>query len=207
MKYIFVAGAPGSKWSSVFKNIYYSEDIDNTDYSEERTYWHSAWGQKNLMHIATYFDPGMEFGTWFDKLSDHSKEECEAEFDKPFSGTGVRMIKSHVFCHHLDFIANTWPDCPIVLVERPNDACLGWWVRCGHFNITYPLYDEYYIDLQHMARHIDMQNKDLKEFRQKNYCSPVYDSKKLCTAARIKYSKMYQDYAKDDINVSVYFKG
>jgi len=34
MKYIFVAGAPGSKWSSVVKNIYYSESIDRSDYSD-----------------------------------------------------------------------------------------------------------------------------------------------------------------------------
>ena len=34
MKYIFVAGAPGSKWSSVCKNIYFSGDIDTSDYME-----------------------------------------------------------------------------------------------------------------------------------------------------------------------------
>ena len=42
MKYIFVAGAPGSKWSSVCKNIYYSDSIDQSDASEEREYWHDA---------------------------------------------------------------------------------------------------------------------------------------------------------------------
>ena len=36
MKYIFLAGAPGSKWSSVAKNIYYSADIDRSDYRDER---------------------------------------------------------------------------------------------------------------------------------------------------------------------------
>ena len=39
-----MAGAPGSKWSSVCKNIYYSPDIDRTDYSDARTYW------KNVPH-------------------------------------------------------------------------------------------------------------------------------------------------------------
>ena len=32
-KYIFVSGAPGSKWSSVVKNIYYSPSIDSSDAS------------------------------------------------------------------------------------------------------------------------------------------------------------------------------
>ena len=41
MKYIFVAGAPGSKWSSVVKNIYYSDSLDNSDYSKDREYWHA----------------------------------------------------------------------------------------------------------------------------------------------------------------------
>ena len=45
MKYIFVVGAPGSKWSSVCKNIYYSPSVDRTDYSEARNYfYHSSVG-------------------------------------------------------------------------------------------------------------------------------------------------------------------
>ena len=80
-KRIFMAGAPGSKWSSVAKNIYYSPSIDRSDYSDFRTYYHSAWGKPELMHLGAYFDPGMEFGDWFDNLSNHTKEECEAEFE------------------------------------------------------------------------------------------------------------------------------
>lgn len=162
MKYIFVAGAPGSKWSSVVKNIYYSPRIDTSDYSNERTYYHDASGNLQLMHLGSYFDPGMEFGDWFDKLSSHSKAECEKEFDRPFSGTGVRIIKSHVFAHHIDFLKSQWPECPVILVHRDNDACLGWWVRCGHFNITYPSYNKYYKNLREMSKIIDWQNRDIR---------------------------------------------
>ena len=162
-KYIFVTGAPGSKWSSVVKNIYSSPSIDQSDYSEARTYWHSAWGQPELMHLGAYFDPGMEFGRRFMRLPQLTKSEAEAEFDRPFSGTGIRIIKSHVFSHHLDYLKATWPDCPIVLVRRDNDACLGWWVRCGQFNITYPKY-QYYSNLEMMAMHIDQQNQDIDDF-------------------------------------------
>jgi hypothetical protein len=158
MKYIFVAGAPGSKWSSVVKNIYYSPSIDQTDYSDARTYYHDASGQMELMHLGAYYDPGMEFGGFFDQLNQYSRAECESEFDRPFSGTGVRIVKSHVFADHIDYIRKTWPDCPIVLVHREDDACLGWWVKCGHFDITYPLYHDYYKNLRTMAGIIREQN-------------------------------------------------
>ena len=54
-----------------------------------------------------------------------------------------------------------FPEIPIVLVHRGNDACLGWWVRCGFFTITYPLYSKYYKDLKHMGKEIDRQNADI----------------------------------------------
>jgi len=162
MKYIFVTGAPGSKWSSVVKNIYFSPDIDRSDYSDTRTYYHDASGTLDLMHLGTYFDPGMEFGHFFDRLNQYTKDQCEAEFNRPFSGSGVRIIKSHVFANHIDFIKATWPDCPIVLVHRDDDACLGWWVKCGHFDITYPLYHNYYKNLRTMAGIIRDQNEGIQ---------------------------------------------
>ena len=158
------------------------------------------------MHIASYFDPGMEFGDGFDQLSCYSKEECEVKFDAPFSGEGVRIIKSHVFCHHLDFIAETWPACPIILVDRPDDACLGWWVRCGHFNITYPKYDQYYIDLKHMARHIDQQNADMRKFILFNKTEKISNSGQLCDKIGIAAPQNHklQIYADNDINLYLY---
>ena len=125
MKYIFMAGAPGSKWSSLIKNIYYSPSVDRTDYTEERTYYHDATGEMMLMHLGAYFDPGMEFDLPVD-LSTLSKAELERRFDEPFSGEGIRIIKSHIFAHNIDFLRHTWPNAPIILVLRDDDACLGW---------------------------------------------------------------------------------
>jgi hypothetical protein len=178
MKYIFVAGAPGSKWSSVVKNIYYSPDIDRSDYTEARTYWHDASGQMELMHLGAYFDPGMEFGNWFDCLDQHSREDCEQEFDRPFLGTGVRIIKSHVFTYHIEFLKQNWPNSPIVLVHRGDDACLGWWVKCGHFDITYPDYHKYYRDLKHMAKEIQRQNSSMYPYW--DIASFAFDNVGLC---------------------------
>ena len=124
MKYIFVAGAPGSKWSSVVKNIYYSPSIDRSDYSDERTYYHDASGTLQLMHLGAYFDPGMEFELP-EYLTHLPKQDAEKMFDRPFSGEGVRIIKSHIFSYqeNIEYLREHWPECPVVLVHRDNDSC------------------------------------------------------------------------------------
>lgn len=206
MKYIFMAGAPGSKWSSVAKNIYFSPDIDRSDASSHREYWHDASGTRQLMHMGAYFDPGMEMDLPVD-LSLHSREHLEQLFDSAFAaeGTGVRIIKSHIFSHHLDFIKQTWPECPIVLVYRPDDACLGWWVKCGHFNITYPKYDKYYVDLRHMASIIARQNADILAAWYDNNCFFLGDNVTLADTLGIARppEEYYQSYTAADIEVTV----
>ena len=200
-----MTGAPGSKWSSVSKNIYYSPDIDRSDYSDARTYYHDASGTMQLMHMGAYFDPGMEFGGFFDEIDRHTRERCEAEFDRPFTGTGVRIIKSHVFAHNIDFLKDHWPDCPIILVQRPDDACLGWWVKCGHFGITYPLYDQYYRDLRTMSQIIPAQNRAIQAavWRYKGYV--VNSNRELAKALNIQPPPVEyeQNYGADDIRVTV----
>ena len=200
-----MTGAPGSKWSSVSKNIYYSPGIDRTDYSDARTYYHDASGTMQLMHMGAYFDPGMEFGGFFNEINRHTREQCEAEFNRPFTGTGVRIIKSHVFAHNIDFLRDHWPDCSIVLVQRPDDACLGWWVKCGHFGITYPLYDQYYQDLRTMSQIIPAQNRAIQAaiWRYKGYV--VNSNRELAKALNIQPppAEYKQNYGADDIRVTV----
>jgi hypothetical protein len=204
MKYIFLAGAPGSKWSSVARNIYYSPDIDRSDYTEDRVYSHSASGSLQPMHIGAYWDPGMEFDIPRN-LSSLTKEELEQKFDSPFTGQGVRIIKSHIFCHNIDFLKATWPDCPVVLIYRSDDSCLGWWVKCGEFSIRYPSYDSYYVDLPTMAAAIGGQNADLLQARHR-YQGPEpennFELADLLKIARpgIEYT---QYYAATDVKVMV----
>ena len=200
MKYIFIVGAPGSKWSSVAKNIYFSSNIDQSDYDENRIYGHHA----GVMHIGAYFDPGMEFGDFFDRLDQYSKLACETEFDRPFSGQGTRIIKSHVFAHHIDFLRKNWPECPIVLVHRPNDACLGWWVRSGGFNISYPDYTKYYKDLDFMAAEITRQNSAMRPYW--DLGSFVYNNHELCDCVKITHppAEYQQTYVDHKVRVKVY---
>ena len=205
MKYIFVAGAPGSKWSSVVKNIYYSPDIDQSDYSDARTYYHDASGRMELMHLGAYFDPGMEFGQLFHRLSMYDKQTLEAEFDRPFSGTGVRIIKSHVFANHIDHLKALWPECPVVLVHRDDDACLGWWVKCGHFDISYPSYDFYYRDLKTMAGIIRQQNEGIQKAMWDYPRRQPQTNQELARILNIAQppEEYYQAYAQNNIRVKV----
>ena len=206
MKYIFVAGAPGSKWSSVVKNIYYSPDIDQTDYSDERTYYHDASGKMELMHIGAYFDPGMEFDLP-ENLTKLTKEQCEELFDRAFTGKGTRIIKSHIFSYkdNINFLKRMFPDCPVILVHRNDDSCLGWWVKCGHFNITYPSYDAYYKDLPTMAKIIKEQNKGILECWWGYKGRVVTDNRELARALKIEQPPegYEQDYVVSDVRVMV----
>jgi hypothetical protein len=207
MKYIFVAGAPGSKWSSVVKNIYFSPSIDRSDYSEDRLYYHDASGKMELMHLGAYFDPGMEFELP-ESLSSLSKHQAEELFDAPFNGSGVRIVKSHIFGYHenLEYLKEHWPECPVVLVHRSNDSCLGWWVKCGHFNITYPKYDQYYVDLKTMATIINKQNEGI-EYAMNHYAGRKHMSTNEQLAASLKIkpvpAEYKQDYITSDIEVTV----
>ena len=207
MKYIFVAGAPGSKWSSVVKNIYYSPDIDRSDYRDEWTYYHDASGTRELMHLGAYFDPGM-ISPLPEDLTTLDREQLEKIFAEPFKfkeSKGIRIIKSHVFSNHIDYLRKLFPETPIVIVHRGDDACLGWWVKCGHFDITYPDYHEYFKDLKHMARIIKNQNQDILKAWWKHNGRVVTTNLELAQALKIETPpKEYeQNYVKSDIRVMV----
>jgi len=207
MKYIFVAGAPGSKWSSVVKNIYYSPDIDCSDYRDEWTYYHDASGTMDLMHLGAYFDPGM-ISPLPEDLTTLNRQQLEEIFSEPFQfkeSKGTRIIKSHVFSNHIDYLREQFPETPVVIVHRNDDACLGWWVKCGHFDITYPDYHEYFKDLKHMAQIIKSQNKDILEAWWKYTGKVVSDNVQLAQALNIELPPVEysQDYATSDVRVKV----
>jgi len=193
-KYILVTGSPGSKWSSVVKNIYWSDDIDRTDYSKDREYYHEADtpGEPQLMHIGAYWDPGMEFDV--------------DNWDGPFSGHGTRIIKAHTFAHELDRLATLGH--PIVMVYRNDVECFEWWKLCGEFGITYPLYNEYYKNLDVMWQHIQRQNRDIQNFikNNSNRIQQVDSNIALCQLLDINFqsNEAGHIYKQKDIKVYVY---
>jgi len=190
--YILFTGAPGSKWSSVAENIYRSPDIDRSDSTSARAY------KKDVVkHQGAYFDPGMEF--------DNGRDN----WDRPFSGTGRRIIKSHTFAHQLDELKTL--GYPIVLVYRSHLECYDWWMQAGGFGITYPNYRDYYKDPENMWTEIKRQNVDIKIFIQKNIerITCPMDNFQLCDELGIKSpgprdSIHTHNYADKDIKVYVY---
>ena len=151
-EYIFFTGAPGSKWSGLVKWLYWAPEINHSDYSSEREYYRT--GDEFPGHTGAYFDPGMEFEL--------------GEWDKPFSGDGIKIIKSHTIAENLD----SYKDYPIVMVLRDTTKCLHWWIEAGGFDITYPNYS-WYEDYRFMNQRIVAQDYGMRKFIQQNKCTKV----------------------------------
>lgn len=185
-KYILVTGAPGSRWSGVVKNIYYSKDVDRSDYTNVRLYSENG----NTLHTGAYWDPGMEFDIH--------------EWDAPFTGSGVRIIKSHTFAHELYWLKEL--NHPIVMVHRNNYECMKWWLEAGGFDISYPNYKPYYQNEAIMWQHICHQNRDINNFlwHHKDKITKVYNNKELCNHIGIEETDTVHNYTDNNIEVYVY---
>jgi hypothetical protein len=162
-----MTGAPGSKWSSVARTIYWSDDLDQSDYTEERTFV-SDLQNRYASHIGAYWDPGMEFNI--------------TEWDKPFheSGDKIRLIKSHTFAHYLNELKEL--NYPIIMVYSNDYECMNQWFNVGGFDITYPNYKPYYKNADNMWEQIVRQNRDIINFIQENRSriDKAYDNIDLC---------------------------
>jgi hypothetical protein len=158
----------------------------------------------DLMHLGAYFDPGMEFDLPPD-LFTLSKDALEDIFNSAFSGNGIRIIKSHIFANNIDFLKACWPDCPVVLVHRPDDACLGWWVKCGHFDISYPVYHDYYKNLRTMGGIIKQQNEGIQKAAWKYPHRRPQTNQELANVLAIELppEEYLQCYAQNNIRVRV----
>ena len=185
--YIFVVGAPGSRWSGVAKSIYHSSSVDRTDFSEKRIYHNPA--NQDIMHIGSYFDPGMEFGKQFDKFDKLDKDAIVSELNRPFSGKGKKIIKSHVLAEHLEKLHGLFDD-PIVMVYRYDDHCFDWWHKAGGWDITYPNY-VWYQDNIRMRQEIKAQNESILSFKSKHRLYSIKDNTQLCELLQLKKPKSY----------------
>jgi hypothetical protein len=142
-------------------------------------------------------------------LSTLTKQQLEEKFNEPFNkdSTGTRIIKSHIFSYeqNIRYLREQFVDCAIVLVHRSDDACLGWWVKCGHFNITYPSYAGYYQNLKNMASIIKQQNAGICQAWTHYAGSEPQTNRLLATELGIKTPPLeyIQDYNMSDIKVKI----
>tara|TARA_Y100001937_G_C6891746_1_gene229352 strand:+ start:27 stop:545 length:519 start_codon:yes stop_codon:yes gene_type:complete len=151
MNRIFLTGVPGSRWSGIAQEIESEGGYDISDRTPERTYTHKG------NHVGAYFGTGMEFPAILDTKN----------LDLPYRGTGTKLHKSHEWSLMLDDITDLYHRSGIILIYRPNEVSLEWWLQAGGFNITYPKYD-YYIDEKTMAKHIAIQNDSILKFAHKH---------------------------------------
>lgn len=182
-----MTGAPGSKWSGVANNIHASKDFDQTDITKERSYTH----HNGLVHGGAYFDPMMEF------------ENDALQWDKPFYGEGVRLIKSHTFAYQLDYL--TQYRCPIVMVIRNSYSCWEWWNQCGGFRITYPDYT-WYKNPDNMFVQIQLQNQAITTFIYKNRDRVIQcmDNIEVLEELGLDSNVTKDNYSEKDVSVYVY---
>lgn len=185
--YIFFTGAPGSKWSGLAKWLYWSPDIDQSDYSSEREYFRP--GDEFPGHTGAYFDPGMEFDL--------------GEWDKPFNGEGIKLIKSHTIAENLD----SYKEYPIVMVLRNPMISFTWWLEAGGFDITYPSY-KWYKDKSFMWDRIVSQNYGIVKFIKENECIHVKSMSEASDLLGLKsppcYNPKYElEYIDDDIPAGI----
>ena len=157
-KYILATGAPGSRWSGVVKGIYFSKDINHSDYQEDKTFYFREEDEeqgKKPNHFATYFGAGQEYGVQ------------REEWDKPFKkdSEGIKIIKSHDFAYQLEHLTNY--GYPIIIVYRPPIDCFEWWHEAGGWNIKYPNYSNYVND-DYLFLEIENQCAEIQRFLQYN---------------------------------------
>ena len=197
--FIFVLGAPGSRWSGVAKSIYHSKDIDHSDSTAERQYHNPH--TKALMHLGAYWDPGMEFGNGLDQFDAWSKTDLIEEFNRPFSGAGRRIIKSHVLTEHVGHLALLF-HAPIVLVYRNNEDCFNWWHEAGGWGITYPSYD-WYKDDAGMRAQIARQNAGLTRFKDQHGLYTVANNIELADKLGISRPANHLSFTDCDVYVKL----
>ena len=153
-EYILATGAPGSRWSGVVKGIYYSPDINQSDYKKENIFYFREEDEdegKKPNHFATYFGAGQKYGVQ------------REEWDKPFkkNSEGIKIIKSHDFAYQLDYLTKYVQ--PIIIVYRSPIDCFEWWHEAGGWDIKYPNY-EHYIDDDMLFLEIENQCAEIQRF-------------------------------------------
>lgn len=153
-KRLFFTGVPGSRWSGISQYLSQLSEIDNSDQTLDRNYTHGSF----TGHKGSYFGKGMEFDANIEDV-----EDPISLVDSPFSGNGMRIVKSHDWAYKLPLVKRLFHDDWIMLVYRPDLPSFFWWHEAGGFDITYPCYDAYG-DSINMLNEICKQNEEILKF-------------------------------------------
>lgn len=188
---VWFTGAPGSKWSGSGNILQSIEKLNFniTDRTPEREYTHTGPTPLavGITHTGVYFGPGHGYGEEFHNINLLDPAIVEADIAKEWTDPsyGKLLVKSHFFSHNLDYIADTWPDNPIIMIIRPDITCEIGWFGAGGWNITYPNYCPYYKDDDTMKKMIAEHNSKMINF---------------CNSRDVKIELLTADYLKSTFN-------
>jgi hypothetical protein len=202
-KYVFIAGAPGSGWSRVALSLHESPSVDYSDWSKEQTWTfiNDKGLEEKSYHSGAYFGPDQKFGKKFDRLEELNRDEIESEFNRPFTGEGVKLIKCHDFTYQLDFLSENWPDCPIITCHRSTEACYSWWMYVGGADISFPSYE--------MLKRIDPRvymdrcNQGVLDFLGKNKTIHVNDNMEACAHLELELPKKLIHFNHSNVQLKI----
>ena len=173
-KYVFITGAPGSRWGRLEYML-----RDQTSIVDDSAWMPFLQDQpKNLTaHVHKFFGPYQQHGERFDVLHILGRNGIYDELDRAFDSNNtsrIRFVRCHWFAYQLDWIKENLPEVDILMMFRESNMCYEWWHRSGGWDIQYPSY-KWYGDSEMMRRQIIIENecmiKFMREQRLKmNYC-------------------------------------
>jgi hypothetical protein len=175
---IFFTGAPGSKWSRITTVLSLWPELNNTDQDKYPTYRKNAFPDESPRsdipvgnHSGVYFGPDHGIGEDFHDLSKLTKEEFLNEIERAYDNfdTGIKIVKSHWFCHNnnLNWLKENFPESHIVLVYNGDAEAFKWWHFIGGWDITFPYYT-WYENNEGMWKWIKKENENLIDFCKQN---------------------------------------
>ena len=166
---IFLIGTPGSRWSSVHRIICESPSINNTDWSEEKSWTFMSEDVHGDIratggHFGSYWGPGNMYGQNFGRLDSLSKEQILKEFMDAYENWDkVKVIKSHWFAYNIPFITNMFPKAKLVSCYANDIDCFFWWHKSGGWGLGYANYAWYENDMR-MLEQIKQENSHILKF-------------------------------------------
>jgi len=166
---ILMIGCPGSRWSNVHRWISEHPMVNNTDWSDEK-----SWAAKTLNvfgeevpignHRGSYWGPYNYYGHGFDKLELMSKEEILTEFMEAYeTWDKVKIIKSHWFAYNIPYLHSLFPKAKIVSCYVGDLESFYWWHKCGGWGLGYAGYS-WYNDDMYMYEMIKQENENILKF-------------------------------------------
>jgi hypothetical protein len=166
---ILMVGAPGSRWSSVHRTLCDSSSINNSDWTEDKTWTilsKTVYGDVRGTggHYGSYWGPGNLYGQNFGRLDSLSKKEILTEFMNGYeTWDKIKIIKSHWFAYNISYISNMFPKAKILSVYANDTDCFFWWHKCGGWDMSYANYAWYENDNK-MLEQIKQENSHILKF-------------------------------------------